>query len=119
MTLGPSHDNVPNSNQQQQPSIFQWPYTPPNAKEQFYVISIPTQAPPPPGTLSQWQQQLPHPQQGQVFANPTLPFWQPQLPTAGGGPVYPFVQGGTSSTTQPLVPNMCYPVGYTFPGFPG
>ncbi|KAJ1414584.1 hypothetical protein SESBI_18834 [Sesbania bispinosa] len=131
----PSHDYTPNSNQQQQPSIIQWPYTPQNATEQLLAISIPTQAPLP-RALNLWQQ-IPHPQQGQVFAQSTLPFWQPQPPSTGG-PLLganvpaifqsfcdtgwhanPVVPGGTSLTTQSLVPNMCYHVGYTFPSFPG
>lgn len=31
----------------------------------------------------------------------------------------PAVGGGTVSTNQPQAANFCYPVGYTYPGFPG
>ncbi|XP_059439469.1 uncharacterized protein LOC132172054 [Corylus avellana] len=74
------------------------------------------------------------------FVQPTVPFWLPQRP------VYPFpgvnaaptiqpfaplgttdsgwqapgaLGGGTSSKNQPQIPNFCYQVGYTHPGFPG
>jgi len=94
MTLGhgsPLHGNVPSSNQQEQPSMFQWPYPIQNAP----------QAP--------WQQ-FPHPQQGtQVFWPPQMFGWQPT----------PAVPGATSATAQNLVPNMHYSVGYTFPSFSG
>lgn len=95
MTLGHGsslHDNVPSSNQQQQqPSMFQWPYTTQN----------PTQAP--------WQQ-LPHPQQGNhLFCRPQLFGWHAN----------PVVPQAISATTQNLVPNMYYSVGYTFPSFSG
>lgn len=123
MTLGPrtkvssaSHGNAPNSKQQQHPPIVPRSYTPQSATEQFMAVSMPTQA--------QWHQ-------GQMFAQSAPPpFWQPQWP-AGAGPflganVPPIYQtfpplGTTdpSSTTQTPVPNMCNPVGYPFPGFPG
>jgi hypothetical protein len=106
MTIGQSsgsqsHDNVPNSNQQQQTSMYQWPY---------YTSQNSTQAP--------WQQ-FPLPQQSHVF-------W-PQLFGANIPPIFqtfnangfqanPNVPEATSSITQHLVPNMSYHVGYTFPG---
>ncbi|AES94469.2 hypothetical protein MTR_5g014750 [Medicago truncatula] len=93
-TLGhgsPLPGNVPSSNQQQQPSMFQWPYPIQNAP----------QAP--------WQQ-LPHPQQG------TQVFWPPQML---GWQAPPPVPGATSATNQNLVPNMYYSVGYPFPSFSG
>jgi hypothetical protein len=106
MTIGQSsgsqsHDNVPNSNQQQQTSMYQWPY---------YTSQNSTQAP--------WQQ-FPLPQQSHVF-------W-PQLFGANIPPIFqtfnangfqanPNVLEATSSTTQHLFPNMSYHVGYTFPG---
>ncbi|TKY70699.1 hypothetical protein E2542_SST06990 [Spatholobus suberectus] len=112
----PSYDSGPNSNQQQQAPIVQWPYTPQNATEQFLAMHFPTQASPP-GALNQWQQ-LPHPQ---VFAQSASPFWQPHPPGANVSTIFqPFTDtgfpGGPSSTTQTLVPNMCYH--YTFPSFP-
>jgi len=105
----PHDDDVPNSNtQQQQPSMFHWPYFPQSA----------TQAP--------WQQQqLPHPQQGtRIFRPPQL--FGPNIPTifqtfnGNGWQEFPVASEATSSTTHNLVlPNMCYHAGYTFPGFPG
>ena len=71
--------------------MFQWPYPIQNAP----------QAP--------WQQ-LPHHQQGTpVFWPPQMFGWQAATP----------VPGATSTTTQNLVPNMYYSVGYTFPSFSG
>ncbi|KAI4315117.1 hypothetical protein L6164_027963 [Bauhinia variegata] len=141
----PSHDNAPPPNQQT-PPIVQWSYTPRTATEELHQVSIPTQAPSP-CVLNQWQQ-LPHPQhsfmnqvqQGQAFLPSLSPFWQPHQPS---GPMLgpnvpttfqtftpfgtngascqaqPFIAGGTSSRGQPMVPNICYHVGHTFPGFPG
>ncbi|KAK7307707.1 hypothetical protein VNO77_41013 [Canavalia gladiata] len=112
-TSSPSHDSVPISNQQQQPSIVQWPYMPQNATEQFLSMHFPTLTPSP-GAFNQWQQF----QQGQLFAQSTPPFWQPQQTVAGGpslGANVPTI--APSSTTHTLVPNMCYP--YSFPGFSG
>ncbi|PNX71728.1 hypothetical protein L195_g027611 [Trifolium pratense] len=104
MTLGQSnasHDNVPNSNQQQQTSMYQWPY---------YTSQNSTQAP--------WQQ-FPLPQQShvfwpQLFVTNIPPFFQSF--NANGLQAIPIVPEATSSTTQHLVPNMSYHVGYTFPG---
>ncbi|KAG5070009.1 hypothetical protein AAZX31_01G184000 [Glycine max] len=107
---------MPNSNQQQQPPIVQWPCTPQNATEQFLTMHFPTQASPP-GALNQWQQF----QYQQVFAQTASSFWQPQPPGANVPSFFqPFTdtgfQGGPSSTIQTLLPNMsCH---YTFPGFP-
>jgi hypothetical protein len=97
-----SHDNVPNSNtQQQQPPMFHWPYFPPSA----------TQA------VAPWQLQLPHTQQGSQVFRP------PQLFGANIPPIFQTFNGdgwqsfeATSPTTHNLVPNMCYHAGYTFPG---
>ncbi|KAK7309126.1 hypothetical protein RJT34_05616 [Clitoria ternatea] len=104
----PSDDSSPNSNQQQQPQNVQWSFTPQNAFEQFMAMHFPNQAPTPAGgALNQWQQ-------GQVFAQSAAPpFWQPQPPTAGN----PLLGGSSAPYTMP--PNMCYPLGYSFPGFPG
>ncbi|WJX55205.1 hypothetical protein P8452_41003 [Trifolium repens] len=104
MTIGQSsasHDNVPNSNQQQQTSMYQWPY---------YTSQNSTQAP--------WQQ-FPLPQQShvfwpQLFGTNIPPFIQSF--NANGFHANPNVLEATFSTTQHLVPNMSYHVGYTFPG---
>ncbi|KAK7367656.1 hypothetical protein VNO80_09672 [Phaseolus coccineus] len=118
----PSVHSAPKSNQQQQPSIVQWLYTPQNATGQSLAMHFPTQASPP-GALNQWQQ-YPH-----LFAQSASPFWQSHPPTAVAGPLLganvstiyqPFTDtgfpGAPSSTTERLPPNMCY---YQFPGFPG
>ncbi|CAJ1929115.1 unnamed protein product [Sphenostylis stenocarpa] len=118
----PSLESTPNSNQQKQPSIVQWPYAPQNATEQFLAMHFPSQASPS-GALNQWQQ-YPH-----LFAQSPSPFWQPHPPAALTGPLLganvptiyqPFTDtgfpGAPSSTTQTLPPNMCYH--YPFPGFP-
>ncbi|KAG4973119.1 hypothetical protein JHK87_029940 [Glycine soja] len=107
----PSRDNTPYSNQQQQPPIVPWPYTPQNATMHF-----PTQASPP-GALNQWPQFA----YSQLFAQSASPFWQPQPPGANAPKFFqPFTdtgfRGGPSSTIQTPLPNMCY--NYTFPGFP-
>ncbi|MED6122269.1 hypothetical protein PIB30_038288 [Stylosanthes scabra] len=81
--------------------------------------------------------------QGQMFAPlttqppPPTTFWQPQWPSGVApfmgsnfpqiyqpfppkGTTDPTYQGfGTSSTTQPKVPDICYPMPYPFPGFQG
>lgn len=109
---------------------------------------IPTQSPSP-IVLNQWQQLLHlqqnpaghQDQHGQPphFVQPTVPFWPPQrpiypLPGVNAPAIQPFTPlgttdtgwqapgslgGGTSSKNQPQIPNFCYQVGYTYPGFPG
>ncbi|KAF7809971.1 uncharacterized protein G2W53_036714 [Senna tora] len=137
-----SHDNATTYSNQQYPPNLQWSYTPQNSTEQSPAISIPNQVANSPGVLNQWQQ-LPHQQQlgQQPFVQSTSPFWQPHLtggpliggnvppmfqtftplgtPDAAGWQALPVMAGGSSSRTHPLVPNICYHVGYTFPGFSG
>ncbi|ESW28672.1 hypothetical protein PHAVU_002G008000 [Phaseolus vulgaris] len=118
----PSLHGALKSNQQQQPSIVQWPYTPQNARGQSLAMHFPTQASPP-GALNQWQQ-YPH-----LFAQAASSFWQSHPPSAVAGPLLganvstiyqPFTgtgfSGAPSSATHTLPPNMCYH--YPFPGFP-
>ncbi|KAL5556720.1 hypothetical protein UlMin_038956 [Ulmus minor] len=140
-TGSPLIDNTPSENQQC-PSIVQWPFTPQNVVDQSPLTSrsqIPNQSPSP-VLISQWhfppqqQQNLTnnHVQQGQLplnYTQPAPPFWLPQRPgfppfvPFGGGTEITFqapaVGGGTASTNQPQVPNFSYPVGFPYPGFPG
>lgn len=148
-TGSPSNDNAVFLNQQQPPvlqwpytaqhAVEQPPLTP--------KPCMPTQSPSP-IILSQWQvphhQQSPaghQTQHGQPlpFVQPTAPFWLPQRPvyplpgvnaptiqqftplgTADAGWQAPgALGGGTSSKNQAQIPNLCYQVGYTPPGFPG
>ncbi|KOM44915.1 hypothetical protein LR48_Vigan06g022100 [Vigna angularis] len=117
-----SLENTPNSNQQQQASIVQRPYTPQSATQQFLAMHFPTQASAA-GALNQWQQ-YPH-----LFAQSASPFWQSHPPSAVAGPLlgaivptiyHPFTDSGfpaaPSSTTQTPPPSMCY--NYPFPVFP-
>ncbi|KAK7406403.1 hypothetical protein VNO78_08027 [Psophocarpus tetragonolobus] len=99
----PSYHNVPNSNQ---PPIVQWPYAPQNATEHWLALHFPTQASQH-IALNQWQQ-LPYPQVYAQSASFSPTIFQPFADTG--------FQGGTSSVTQTLLPNMFYH--YRFPGVP-
>ncbi|KAJ1414583.1 hypothetical protein SESBI_18833 [Sesbania bispinosa] len=119
-----SNNEPPNKEDEAQPNVTLGP----NTKTRTVICTIESGAA---------DTTLPHPQQGQVFAQSPLPFWLPQPPAAAGpllGPYlppifqafngtgwqgHPVVPEGTSSTTQTLVPNVCYQLGYIFPGFPG
>ncbi|CAL0331747.1 unnamed protein product [Lupinus luteus] len=111
----PSHENVPsNSNQQQQPPIVEWSYTPQNATQQLIAVSFPNQASSP-GVFNQWQQFL---HQLQVFAQSISPSCQPQWPGGAnpllGGPNFPPIFQNCQAHQTPL-PNMPYHVAYPFP----
>ncbi|KAK0605727.1 hypothetical protein LWI29_030089 [Acer saccharum] len=116
-----SHGNETLVNQQY-PPVLQWPHLPQNVEQSSLLSSGPCVS-----TGNQVQQ--------------GMPFWLPPRPgyqsTAVNVPANfqtftplgtinanwqqsPAVIGGvTSSSNQPQVSNLCYPVGYPHPGFPG
>ncbi|KAE9606837.1 hypothetical protein Lalb_Chr09g0323801 [Lupinus albus] len=115
---GPSNKINSPSNQQQQPPIVQWSYTPQNATQQLIAVSFPNQASSP-EVINQWQQFL---HQLQVFSQSISPSSQPQWhsganPLLGGPNVPPNFQNWQAHQTP--LPNMPYHVAYPFPGFPG
>lgn len=144
----PSNDNASSENQQVPPA-FQWPFTPQNAVEQSQLTSRPSIATQssPPITISRWdfpplqQNQTNHQvQQGQLPTSyAQAPLWLPHRP---GHPLpglhapstflpfiplgtteitwqAPAVAAGSASANQTQAANFCYPVGCTYPGFPG
>ncbi|KAL4644500.1 hypothetical protein ACB092_02G169300 [Castanea dentata] len=138
----PSHDNAPSLNQHYLPAVLHWPCPDQHAVD-------PTQSPSPimqsQGQQLAHPQQNPASKLAQYgqppqFVQPTAPFCMLQRP------VYPLsaanapttfqlftplgtndfgwqapgaIGGGTSSSNQPQISNFCYPVGYTYPAFPG
>ncbi|KAI9165585.1 hypothetical protein LWI28_016928 [Acer negundo] len=127
-----SHGNETLVNQQY-PPVLQWPHLPQNVEKSSLLSSGPCVS-----TSNQVQQAPPPPPH---VAQSAMPFWLPPRPgyqsTAVNVPANfqtftplgtinanwqqsPAVIGGvTSSSNQPQVSNLCYPVGYPHPGFPG
>lgn len=132
-----SHEKA-NSMNLQYPPVHQWPYTPQQVESPSLIV---------PNRCQQLSHLQPNPvrnqvQQGQPplhLAQSTVPFWllprtsyqvsgvnmpatfQTFTPmgTINGSWQAPAVIGVNSSRNQPQVPNLCYPVGYPYPGFPG
>lgn len=120
------------------PPVRQWPYTRQQVESPSLIV---------PNRCQQLSHLQPNPvsnqvQQGQPplhLAESTVPFWLPSQPgyqvsgvnmpatfqtftplgTMNGSWQGPAVIGVNSSSNQPQVPNLCYPVGYPYPGFPG
>ncbi|KAK2656720.1 hypothetical protein Ddye_009772 [Dipteronia dyeriana] len=127
-----SHGNETLVNQQY-PPVLQWPHMPQNVEHFSPLSSVPCVS-----TSNQVQHGPPPPPH---VAQSAMPFWLPPRPgyqsTAVNVPANfqtftplgtinanwqqsPAVIGGlTSSSNQPQVSNICYPVGYPQPGFPG
>ncbi|KAH9712473.1 hypothetical protein KPL71_020065 [Citrus sinensis] len=132
-----SHEKA-NSMNLQYPPVHQWPYTPQQVESPSLIV---------PNRCEQLSHLQPNPvrnqvQQGQPplhLAQSTVPFWLPPrtgyqvsgvnmpatfqtftpMGTINGSWQAPAVIGVNSSSNQPQVPNLCYPVGYPYPGFPG
>ncbi|KDO78781.1 hypothetical protein CISIN_1g039139mg, partial [Citrus sinensis] len=132
-----SHEKA-NSMNLQYPPVHQWPYTPQQVESPSLIV---------PNRCEQLSHLQPNPvrnqvQQGQPplhLAQSTVPFWLPPrtgyqvsgvnmpatfqtftpMGTINGSWQAPAMTGVNSSSNQPQVPNLCYPVGYPYPGFPG
>lgn len=122
----------------QYPPVHQWPYTPQQVESPSLIV---------PNRCQQLSHLQPNPVRNQVqqghpplhLAQSTVPFWLPPrtgyqvsgvnmpatfqtftpLGTINGSWQAPAMTGVNSSSNQPQVPNLCYPVGYPYTGFPG
>ncbi|KAH9664112.1 hypothetical protein KPL70_019911 [Citrus sinensis] len=132
-----SHEKA-NSMNLQYPPVHQWPYTPQQVESPSLIV---------PNRCQQLSHLQPNPVRNQVqqghpplhLAQSTVPFWLPPrtgyqvsgvnmpatfqtftpLGTINGSWQAPAMTGVNSSSNQPQVPNLCYPVGYPYTGFPG